>query len=139
MLKRKEPQRNWISLSVILFVLISVVTYLYLDIFPLVIIGFFSFVLIIIIWIVCFLYVLENTLREIPDFEMHKVFVAIKKIDNYENCYFLLALGIIFGLVVILIYQNFGELAGTSVLIVLYGFLFAWIRDILKYRRDKSS
>jgi len=69
---------------------------------------------------------------------LRKSFVKIKKIEVYESWYFLTASGLIFALIIIAMFLNFGEYIGGISILVLYGFLFALIRDILKHKRDKS-
>ena len=134
--EKKPPERNWISFSVAMIILVSFLTYFSFESKHLP--KLFSFVYFLILWILIFVSILGNALREIPDFELKNSLLKIKKIEIYESWYFLILIGLIFLFVVIIISLNCGEAWGIAVFGFLFGFLALWVRDILNKKREKS-
>jgi len=138
--KKKElPERNWIPISIIEIVINIYLSYFLGWTFSIGFLGYFYFFSVLSIWILLLIYVLGNILREKPDLKLKKIFSKIKKIEVYESWYVLASVGLIFALFVIATFSMFDKLIGTTFLLVLFGFWFAWIRDILKHKREKSS
>lgn len=140
MVENKKKERNWISLSLNSVVLGILMTILYIqmilriqDILDIRII--FSVVYLIILWALILFYILVNIISEIPKFAIRKHLSKIRDKKVYESWYFLMILGMIFGSAVIAITSRFGEGWGIASFLVFFGFLFAWIRDILQEKR----
>lgn len=133
--EKKKPERNWISISAIMIIVAAFLTFYY----PSQLRDIFFFLYFLILWFLIFVYVLGNTLREVPDFGLRKSLLKIKKIEVYESWYFLMVLGMVFLSIVIVASLRFGREWGITLFGFLFGFLGLWIRDILLDKRGKRS
>lgn len=140
MSSKKEPEKYWFPISVLMMLSTAFVEFYFLYYFG----GIFHVSLVLLIWISIFVYVLDNTLRLVEDpvwikrlgnFHLSR----IKERNVYESWYFLLILGLIFLIIVILVNLNFGEAWAIAVFGFLYGVLGLIIVDVLRYKRKSPS